>query len=293
MTNIRCTVCICILALLFFNACRNMGEELRPGMLPENLPALQEILNDLAKNDSKMRGFEGRGRAIVESPNLEAIQVLRQSDVYYQKPDALHVIGRRHGTTVFRLTGSSHGFLMEFPTERQFIHEPAESTAHTERIELNKGLYYRITPIDILHEMFHQEDWAHLPIENLELTSVTEIEGILTAHLDIYSRYGNYPRRRLLLGATPDWVVRHSILMDPENAEIIAETTLDNYRLIDGVRFPAEIDTVFPMHESRMQFSFTSINLNRPLDDQLFDLESQHAALMQRGFERITQEPKK
>ena len=262
-------------------------------MLPENLPALQEILHDLALNDSALRAFEGRGRAIVESPNLEAIQVLRQSDVYYHKPDALHVIGRRHGTTVFRLTGNSHGFLIEFPTERKYVHEPADNTVRAEITDSDQELYYSITPVDILHEMFHQEDWANLPMENLDLTAVAEVDGILTAYLDVYSQFGNYPRRRLLLEATSGWVVRHSTLMNPENAAVIAETTLGNYRVIDGVRFPAEIDTVFPMHESRMQFSFTSINLNRTPDEQLFDLESQLAALQQRGFERIVQEPLK
>ena len=259
-----------------------LGKELERSFVPPEDPTLQAILADLAENDAAWHSFEGRGRAIVETPNLEAIQVLRQSDVMYRKPDALHVIGRRHGTTAFRLTGVNRAFLMEFPTERQYVLE-------TETILSDD--YQRISPVDLLHEIFQQEDWGALPRERVHLDTFHEEEDGLWALLDIYAPQGNYPRRRLRLEAAPAWVVRESKLLDPESGTLIAETRLNNYRLLEGVRFPADVATEFPLHESRMEFAFSNITLNRSLDAALFDLEAQHQALRQRGFERVYPEP--
>ena len=60
-----------------------------------------------AKNEAAIRGFAATGKVVVQLPELEAGHVLGGSAITYRSPSDLHVVGRKYGKVVARLTALS------------------------------------------------------------------------------------------------------------------------------------------------------------------------------------------
>lgn len=258
-----------VLALLVLAGagCRHLGTELERSPLSPGAPGPEEILADLAANDAALDNFRGPCSVILESPKLAATQVLQQSSVYYRRPSDLHVVGRKYGSTVMRLTCAGKEFLIEFPTEDEYYYRLEG--------EFVGAVDFSVSPADIAREMFFPESWATMAPERLAVTGYDAATQIVLAELLDEDR--NFVQRRLQFQGRP-WVVVHDERFDSEG-RVVAVTTLRDYRVIDGIHLPAQVEAVFPLEETSMKLEFRQIKPNTMIEDKYFDIDGRASEL--------------
>ncbi len=135
-------------------SCAHWGTTLERTRYTGTEPQLEEILNDLSKNDQSIQTLKGRGTFTLKTPQLDTIYQLHQSDVSFRTPDYLFVIGRKYTATVLRMTCYKDEALIELPTERQFYYQRGG--------EFFKSSGTHVTPLDIFNETFFPEVWENL-----------------------------------------------------------------------------------------------------------------------------------
>lgn len=242
---------------------------------------METILADLAANDAAIHNFKAAGSFTLKSPELAATQLLRESSIQFRRPGGLYVVGRKYATAVFRLTCTGPAFLIEFPTEKQYYFSPKG-----EHVE---GISKTVSPSDIAQEMLLPEAWTELSARQVRLLEFNEAKQ--TAVLEIRTgALRKRPHRRLGVEGVP-WVIRRSELYD-KFGNLLAVTTKDNYHELDGIRFPAEVECVFPSQDALMRFDMRKIFLNTDLDDALFRIEEHAAELRDKGYEKLEPRPK-
>jgi hypothetical protein len=258
--------------------CVHLGEKFEQHSLPPGTPAAADILADLAENDNAIHAFRATGKFTLKSPDLETIHVLRQSSMAFEAPARLAVTGRKMaGITVLRLWCYGPEFLLEFPTENEFYYQTeGEAVA---------GAGFRVSPSDIAREMFLPENWDAIAPKEVRILAYDP--DTRTAELVLLSGgMVRRPRRRLLVRGAP-WIVLESIRLNAAG-EAIAITRKEEYRKMDGVRFPARIETDFPLEPAWMHFELRRIYVNSPPDSPFPDLESRAAELAGKGYTAVT-----
>ncbi len=263
--------------------CVRLGEEYQPRDLPPGAPTPEMILQDLAANDAAIHTFRATGTFTLKSPELTATQLLRESAIHFRTPTDLLVIGRKYGKQVFRLTCVGPQFIIEFPTERQYYYRP-----EGERVE---GVDDAVSPADIAREMFLPEVWSELDPRQARITAFDPERG--AAAMEVLSGgLRRRPRRRLLLEGVP-WIVRRSELLD-RDGRIVAVTRKDAYHEQGGVRFPTQVESVFPGQDALMRFDMRELFLNTPIDDAQFDIASRTRFVAERRYQPMdAPEPEK
>ena len=226
---------------------------------PAGAPAAEAILHDLAAFDGRVQGFTATATVLIESPELAAIQLLRQSSVAWRRPDALHLIGRKYGTTVARLTSAGPAFLLEFPTERTYFHELEGAQF--------EDVPFSVAPADIATEMFVPEPWRSLRPRALRV--LVYDPATQRATFEVWTGAERARRRCVVEG--PPWRLVENVRLD-EDGRALARTTYADYRELDGVLFPGEVDARFPRQATRMRFQFRRIELNPTHEAGLFDV---------------------
>lgn len=247
--------------------CRHLGAELERGPLPPGAPGAEEILSDLAANDAALENFRGPCSVTLESPKLAATQVLQQSSVYYRRPSDLHVVGRKYGSTVMRLTCAGKEFLIEFPTEDEYYYRLEG--------EFVGAVDFSVSPADIAREMFFPEPWATMPPGRLIVTGFDD--AAQTAAVELLDAERNFVYRRLQLQGRP-WVVVQDERFDLEG-RVVAVTRLRDYRVIDGIHLPAWVEAVFPLEETSMKLEFRQLKPNTTIEDKYFDIDARASEL--------------
>jgi hypothetical protein len=252
----------CGLACVFLFGCARLGERANVGALPEGAPDGATILADLAKNDAAIGNFKAKGSMTLASPDFTGVKTCDDGLVSFRRPSDLCVIGKKLvvGVTVFRITCVGEEFLIEFPATPE--DEPYYSV-HGEKYG-----NFHVAPSDIAREMFLPEDWATMKPKDFHIASYDSASG--TATVEIGSR--RFPHRRIVV-AGPPWRVTRSERLDKDGGAA-AITTMDDYREIDGVRFPAKVDASFPSEQTRMTMDIRKIWTNTKLDDALFNVEA-------------------
>ncbi len=265
---------------LVVGGCARLGEPMVRTELPPGAPAIEEVLDDLEANDAAIASFKATGKFVLKSPELATIHQLPQSTIYFQRPDRLHVIGRKYGgTTVLRLTCTGPEFLLELPTEKQFFYRPTGA-----RFE---SVSFPVSPSDIAQEMFLPEEWGRLSERQVNLTAFDAALQTLSMEISSKGRKG-YVRRRLLLEGKP-WVVLRSELLD-EAGNVVARTIKGDYRERDGLRFPAEVECSFPEEDAHMSFAMRKVFLNEAVDSAPYRIAERARYLREEGHEELEPE---
>ncbi len=248
-----------LLSVLLLAGCVTPGAPPPLEPPPLGAPDAEAVLMDLAAFDTRVQGFYATATVLIESPDLAAIQLLRQSSVAWRRPDALHLIGRKYGTTVARLTSAGPAFLLEFPTERTYFHELEGAQF--------EDVPFSVAPADIATEMFVPEPWSSVPPQALRVTDYDR--ATQRATFEVWTGAERARRRCVVEG--PPWRLVENVRLDAEGAAL-ARTTYAEYRDVNDVLFPGEVDARFPRQGTRMRFAFRRIDLNPAHEAGLFDV---------------------
>ncbi len=268
----RIAVVIVLLALLSPLGCARLGARIEPLPLPQGAPAVRDVLSSLARNDAALRTFRATGTAMIKAPEVESVQVSRESVLHYRYPNQLYVIGRRYGTRFIELVHADDAFIIEFPTRREYCHRVTE-----ERFET-------VTTADIVREMFRPEVWSDLSPRDTRIAAYDE--ATQSATIEIWAMKPVPWLRRIVVVQGAPWVVLESKRLD-QNGGLIAHTIKSNYHELDQVRYPGEIECSFPGEAAWMRFVMRRVDVNIPLDEGVFDVDARAAAAARRGFTRV------
>ena len=251
----------CVSACVVGAGCANLGQRIERGTSPlGDPPDVETILRDLAANDAAVQNFKATGAFTLESPEFEAVKVFKLGRIFFRRPDELCVEGRKYGgSTVFRLTCVGSQFLIEFPASRDDPYYQLEG-------EQFDSVPFSVSPSDIAREMFFPEAWADIKPRKVRVTHQPDDGSVV---LEIPRR--SYRRRLVVVG--PPWDVVRSERLD-KPGRVVAVTSKRDYRIEDGVRFPAYIDVHFPGEQTRMTFTIRRVFVNTELDDADFDIEA-------------------
>ena len=277
MSKKYCNILLGIIALLLLvglTSCTHWGTTLERQSLVNNEPKLEEILNDLAKNDQLIRTLKGRGTFTLKTPQLDTIYQLHQSDVSFRSPDYLYVIGRKYTATVLRLTCYKDESLIEIPTDRQFYYQKG-------------GKYFefsdaQVTPLDIFKEAFFPEAWEKLLSSRVVLKSFNKESQ--EAEIEIYrDKHHKQLLRRIKVQGVP-WVLVESERYSDEGM-LIAKSSRENYKITpESIRFPEVIYCEFPQEQAFMQIKLNRCSINIPIDEPKSSLSQQVRKLLRSGY---------
>ncbi|HOQ31726.1 MAG TPA: hypothetical protein PLA12_04335 [Candidatus Hydrogenedens sp.] len=255
-------------------SCAHWGTSLQRGKIAGTEPQVEEILNDLSKNDQSIHTLKGRGTFILKTPQLDTIYQLHQSDVSFRMPDYLYVIGRKYTATVLRMTCYKDEALIELPTERQFYYQRGG--------EYFKSSDTRVTPLDIFSETFFPETWEKLPRSKILLKSFdTEHQKAI---LEIYNdKQHKQLLRRIEVQGTP-WVLVYSERYSKQGV-LIAKSSRENYKVTpEGIRFPEIIHCEFPCEHAFMTIKLNRCSINVAIDEPKIGLSQQKQKLLHSGY---------
>lgn len=268
-----------LLPLFAMSGCVHLGEQFQPQPLPAGAPTVQAILQDLAANDEGIASFLATGAFTLKSPRIDTVYRLSESRIVYQRPDRLHVLGRKYGRAGLRLASVGSAFLLEFPTEKTFYFRPEGE--HFESVD------FSVSPVDIAREAFLPEVWSQLEPRQVQLLSYDAAEQRAVLSISGAGRRGQ-PYRRVVVRGAP-WIVETSELYD-SGGRMLALTEKSGYHALDGFRFPAEVSLTFPGEEAFMTFSMRRIELNTPADPALFAVDARADVLLSDGYRAIEPE---
>lgn len=273
----RCR-CFAVWAMgLTLTGCVHLGQRFEQVQAPEGAPSVEAILGGLAENEAHIEHFLAKGKFFLKTPELDAVYSLPQSSISFRRPADLYVEGRRYTVPALRLTCSEEEFLIELPTEKQYLHRT--------RGESLPGVSFSVTPLDVAQEMFLPEGWDRLAPSRVRIEQFDAKEN--TAVLVVLSKgLRKQPIRRLWVQGVP-WVVTRNERLDPKSGACVAETTKSDYRVENGVRFPAAIDSKFPEQNAEMRIELRSFDLTKTPEDAEFDIGAKLKDLGTRDYQEV------
>jgi hypothetical protein len=226
----------------------------------------------LAENEAQLQTFKATGTIMVRIPEMESIQISRESLLQFSAPKSLYVLGRRYGTRILSLTYDADAFLIEFPTRREYCYRE-----HAEELG-------SISSADIVREMFQPEEWSQI---NPRLVQMVDYNEEKQEVILVLWEGGPSPwhKRTLRMEGAP-WVVLENILYNEEGL-VIAKTTKDRYHTQEGIRYPTEIECAFPEEEAWMRFNMRKVDVNADLDAAYFDISSKLTDLQYRQHRAV------
>lgn len=260
---------IFFISLLALPSCARLGTPFRITSLPEGAPQPLEIIANLADNEKRLTSFRASGSIYVQIPEIEAIQVSRESTLTYQAPRKLNVIGRRYGMRGLELTYVHDSFLIEFPLRREFYFRTGGAAFET------------ISSADIVREMFSPEQWDTL--KGLEIRMISYEPDTQIAGLELWTM-GQPPRlkRKMQVQGVPWIILEHTLFA--RDGSVLAQTIKRNYHEQNGIFYPTEIECSFPGEGAWMRFIMRRVDINVAIDEAIFDLEKRAKWLADEGF---------
>jgi len=258
--SIRALYCAILLASFALAGCAHLGQRVERGAAPAvaSQSALHDILADLSANEAALRTLKASGSLTIKTPQSAAVQQCGGS-IQFRKPSDLYVVGRGPlGGKEFELRCVGDRYLIWHNGESQ-IGEGAKEV---------EGISWKVSPSEIVREMFIPELWSALDARDARLVEYDEARH--NAVLVIGPE--KHPRRRVEVTGPP-WDVTKNELFDPATGDVVASTELNDYRTEAGVRFPRVVDARFPKQETRLTFTIRDQKLNTQLDDSRFTIE--------------------
>ena len=252
-----------LLSALILPGCAHLGVRMAQVPLPAGAPTAEDILRDLAANDNAIRNFRASGSVSLSSPELSGIKRFRDSSISFRRPDRLYAIGRKHlGPVLLRLTCVGEEFLLEVPTENEYYYQ-----LHGEQFS---SVPFSVSPSDIAREMFLPEPWEKVKPRHIRITGYDADKRTATLEL-LEGAIRPRPKRRIEVQQFPPWVITRNELLD-RHGNTLAITTRSDYHELDGVRFAATVDAVFPTEQTEMKFEMHRVQANTDLDESVFDI---------------------
>lgn len=245
---------------------------------PEAAGLAERILGELAANDAAIQNFRASGKFVLKSPELQDVQVLRQSSIRFRRPADLHVVGRKYSKAVFTLTCADEGFLIVMPTESSYFAGKGVARFN--------GVSRSVSPKDIANEMFFPEDWGKLNPNTVVLADLNDAGDRAVLH--VYESRRRDKLRRKVTVEGPRWHVVENARFD-DGPEPVAITTLGNYREEDGVWFATMVESRFPSENAYMQFDASVFDINAEQEAEDFDLEAQLGEVEAKGYKEWEQ----
>lgn len=242
----------------------------------QDAPLIERVLADLAANDRAIENFRASGKFMLKSPELQDVQVLRQSSIRFRRPADLHVVGRKYSKAVFKLTCSGEGFLIEIPTESQYFY--SDGGARFSSVSRS------VSPRDIANEMFFSEVWSELNPNAVVLSDLTEDGSAAT--LNVYESRRRSELRRTVRVVGPPWRVVENTRYDGGD-QPVAITALSGHREREGAWYATAYETQFPGENAFMQFEASTFEINAEMTPGDFDLDQQLADVKQKGYQPL------
>ncbi len=262
-----------VACILLVAGCVSNQSSVDPMAAPDGAPASAAILSDLARNDALIDTLRAGASVVLESPDLEATQSFSTGSVRFQRPGNLYVQGNHRitNTPLFKLRASGREFLIEVPANYTQNYISLEG-------EWFDGVPFSVSPADIARELFLPEDWGDLSPDDVRIMAYDEETGRTT--LAIGPR--DAPRRLVEVAhvdpANPAWVVVRNSRLSPEGT-ILAEATLGEYVVIDGIRIPTALVAEFPTEATRMELNLRNVRLNVEVAPADFDVRNRAVEL--------------
>jgi len=268
--TLHCTAyCICAALVLTVLGCARPGArpDWRPA--PEAAPPAETVLADIRSATEGLDSFRASGRFILRAPELEAVQLLRQSTFEYRAPASLHVIGRKYSRAVFRLTADGEAYVLEMPTEQQYFWSAGDDAG---------------SPAAIAREMFFEAGFEAVADAEVTVTEYDPDEGRVSLAAPVWIEGRPFTRRLTATG--PPWRVEESVL-ENEAGEAVAITRRENYRIFEGVLLPTDISCEFPLHDTYMSFQMSTLVPHTDTPARTFDVQFALEDAQRRGFTAI------
>ncbi|HOK09568.1 MAG TPA: hypothetical protein PLJ10_07885 [Candidatus Hydrogenedens sp.] len=263
-----------VLFLLIACSCSRWGTTLEHRIVSTMEPQLEEILNDLHKNDECIKSLKGRGTFTLKTPQLDTIYQLHQSDVSFRAPDLLHIIGRKYTATVLRMTCYKDESLIELPTEREFYYHKGSEYFESSDVH--------VTPLDIFKETFLPERWGELPSNRVVLTSFDKDHQ--QAIIEIYyDKQHHRLQRRITVEGVPWVLVRNERYS--KQGTLISKSERESYLVTsEGIHFPEIIRCEFPQENAFMVIKLTRCVFNTNVEPPYSSISKQVNILRQSGY---------
>ncbi|GEM_PF-1095213 len=246
-----------VVILVIGSSCARWGKPLELRLANGETTTLNEIINDLKDNDTKIRTLKGRGTFTLKTPQIDTIYQLHQSDIEFYYPDYLRAVGRKYTAVVLKLTCYKDEFLIELPTEKNYYYSKGgEFFEHSDT---------EVTPLDIFREMLFSGNWEKIKPQQIEISPIATAEQNQTVEIKIYSDTTHkFLQRKIIVQGKP-WVILETERYSPSGA-LIAKTKRDNYRVSeDGVKFPSIIHCEFPQENAFMTIKLNKCSFNEPV----------------------------
>ncbi|OQB34119.1 MAG: hypothetical protein BWY07_00369 [Candidatus Hydrogenedentes bacterium ADurb.Bin170] len=259
--------------LVSLTGCVHLGTPFEPVELPAGAPSVRDVLASLTENEARLHNFKATGTIMVKLPEMEGIQVSRESVVSFAAPDSLYVLGRRYGTRILNLIYDKDSFLIEFPTRREYYYRPSEESLGS------------VTTADIVREMFQPEDWKQLNPRLIQMTAYDEEKQTATLVLWEGSGVALRHKRTLKLQGAP-WVVLENILYN-ESGVPVARTNKSHYYNNNDLHYPTQIECTFPQEDVWMRFIMRKVETNCEIDPALFDIPAKLSDLIYKKHKQV------
>ncbi len=231
---------------------------------PEAAGLAERILGELAANDAAIKNFRASGKFVLKSPELQDVQVLRQSSIRFRRPADLHVVGRKYSKAVFTLTCADEGFLIVMPTESSYF--AGKGVARFNGV--SRSVSPKLNPNTVV------------------LADLNDAGDRAVLH--VYESRRRDKLRRKVTVEGPRWHVVENARFD-DGPEPVAITTLGNYREEDGVWFATMVESRFPSENAYMQFDASVFDINAEQEAEDFDLKAQLGEVEAKGYKEWEQ----
>ena len=245
----RVLAVLCMTTLGLSAGCARLGSPFRQHTLPAAAPSVEDVVDDLARNDGAIAGFRASGTFIFESPEVTRRRF--QGRVIFQRPHDLSLRGNHPvlGTRIFDMECRGDAWVIDIPSENQRFEGQGATT-----FEGLEGV--SVTPFDIAREVFLQEEWGALAPEQVEMLRYSPRSHSAVLLIERPDGF----RRRVEVTGVP-WVVVRSSLYTPDG-DLIAEVERGDYREVEGFRVATRVTSTFPLTDARLEFRLRSIDID-------------------------------
>ncbi len=251
---------IVVLGLLVGCVTTPGAPEARP--VPAGSPAVEAVLGDLAANDAKLENFVARIEFLLQSPEVTGKNSGRGT-LTYERPAHLFARAVHHptGVPVLELTVSGSEYLLWLPQDDKAYHS-------VEGLQF-ESVPFRVSPEDIVREMFHAEDWGSLSPREVQVEAHDDATHVTTLLIGPPAS----PRRRIEVVGAPFVLTRNELLDD--DGDVRALTVYLDYRVHEdsGIRYPGVIEAHFPSEDTMLRFKIHRITPNTTLESGIFDIQ--------------------
>lgn len=253
---------VAVLITASFMGCARTRAGLAVQPLPPGAPSPNAILHDLAENQDRLANFEAKIEFLLESPQVTG-KNSGQGTLSYERPAHLyaHAVHWPSGVTVLKLTVNGSEYLLWLPQDNKAYHS-------VEGIEF-ESVPFRVSPGDIVLEMFNPEDWGGLERSEVHVEAHDEPTQTTTLLLGPAGE----PRRRIEVVGPPWRLTRNELLDEDGDARALTLYADHAEDETSGIRYPQVVEARFPSEDTMLRFTIRRLTPNTSFTPGIFDIQ--------------------